>query len=178
LKTCLFVLLTVLSGSAWSIEKTTWSLADADGQVHHFPTDAVANQQVTVLFFWATWCPYCQQLMPHIQSALHQYGAPLNLQVMALNVHEDTDPQAYLNKQGYAFTLLPEAEKVAELYQMHGTPGVLIFDAKGHLVFDLRDVQADHLVRQNAGHGAKSVRKAPYWAAQIRQALQQLVDGA
>ncbi|WP_223787457.1 TlpA family protein disulfide reductase [Marinicella meishanensis] len=178
MKSCLFALLTVLSGPTWSAENTAWSLADASGKVHHFPTDAMANQQVTVLFFWATWCPYCQELMPHIQSALHQYESPLNLKVLALNVHEDADPQAYLNSKGHTFTLMPEAEQVADLYQMHGTPGVLIFDAKGQLVFDLRNVQADHLVRKNAGHGAKSMRKAPYWAALIRQALQQLVDGA
>lgn len=180
-KTWLFILLVTLTGTATSAESQdpiAWSLADANGQVHQFPTDAVARQQVTVLLFWATWCPYCQQLMPHIQSALHQYQEPLNLQVYAMNVYEDGDPKAYLNSQGYSFTLFPEAEKVAEMYGINGTPGVLVFAANGQQVFDLRDVQARHLVKKDASHGAKSVRMAPYWAAELREALQRLVDGA
>lgn len=152
-----------------------WRLEDANGNPHHFPQQAIENKQVTVLFFWATWCPYCKQLMPHIQSALHQYGESLNLQVYAMNVNEDADPAAYLNSNGYRFLLFPAAETVAEKYQIRGTPGVLIFNGQGQLVFDLRQVNSGHLVKQSASHGAKSVRMAPYWAAQIRLALQQLL---
>lgn len=153
----------------------SWSLTDGQNTTHQFPEQAIENQQVTVLFFWATWCPYCKQLMPHIQSALYQYQDPLNLKVYALNINEDANPQAYLRSQGYSFNLFPKAEKVAELYQIYGTPGVLIFDQKGELVFDIRAVQTQHLVKQKASNSAKSIRLAPYWAAEIRKALQDLV---
>lgn len=153
----------------------TWSLADSQGNNHQFPQQAIENNQVTVLFFWATWCPYCKQLMPHIQSALYQYQGILNLKVYALNINEDADPQAYLNNQGYTFNLFPEAEKVAKQYQINGTPGVLVFNQKGEQVFDLRSVQTQHLVQKQASNGAKSIRLAPYWAAEIRQALQNMV---
>ncbi len=153
----------------------TWALADDKKVIHQFPQQAIADQRVTMLFFWATWCPYCKQLMPHIQSALHQYKDDLNLKIYAMSINEDADPKAYLRSQGYSFTLFPQAEKVAEMYQVHGTPGVLIFNKQGELVFDLRSVQTKHLVQQNASHGAKSVRKAPYWAAEIRKALQGLL---
>jgi len=113
--------------------------------------------------------------MPHIQSALYQYQDTLNLKVYALNINEDADPQAYLSSQGYSFKLFPEAEKVAKMYQIHGTPGVLVFNQKGELVFDLRAVQSNHLVNQKASNRAKSVRLAPYWAAEISKALQDLL---
>lgn len=146
----------------------TWQLADSQGHTQQFP---VAKGQTTILFFWATWCPYCKQLMPHIQSALYQYEDELNLQVYALNIKEDGDANAYMREHGYTFRLFPEADAVAEQYRIWGTPGVLIFDAKGELVFDLRSVQSAHRVKKNASHGAKSVRLGPYWAAEIRKAL-------
>ncbi len=152
-----------------------WKLNDAAGISYEFPQQAIKKDQVTMLFFWATWCPYCQQLMPHIQSTLYQYEDELNLKVLALNINEDADPEDYLNSKGYGFTLLPKAEAVAEKYQIYGTPGVLIFNQKGQMVFDLRAVQSRHLIKQKASHGAKSVRLAPYWGAEIRKALQQLL---
>ncbi len=170
----LAVLLFVVATTGLS-EEVTWSLEDSRNISYEFPQQAIENKQITVLFFWATWCPYCQQLMPHIQSALYQYEEPLNLKVYALNINEDDDPQAYLRSKGLNFTLFPKAEAVAEKYRIYGTPGVLIFDQAGKLVFDLRTVQANHLVKQKASHGAKSVRLAPYWSAQIRKALQALL---
>ena len=155
---------------------TSWTLTDNQNKTITFPQHAIEQQQVTVLFFWATWCPYCKQLMPHIQSALYQYQQALNLKVYALNINEDADPRAYLQSQGYTFQLFEKAEKVAQLYQIYGTPGVLIFNQQGELVFDLRRVQSDHLINQKATNTAKSVRIAPYWAAEIRKALQDLLN--
>ena len=177
----MLALTVAISTSAVGQEQTgskkspSWSLADAQKVVHQFPEQAIENKQVTVLFFWATWCPYCKQLMPHIQSALHQYKDALNLNIYALNIKDDGDPEAYLNSQGYTFKSFPEADEVASMYEVHGTPGVLIFNQQGDLVFDLRSVQTKHLVNQKASHGAKSVRLAPVWAAEIRKALQELV---
>ncbi len=172
------VLLLCLPVLALAETDHSWSLTDANDSVHQFPQDAVQKQQVTVLLFWATWCPYCKQLMPHIQSALYQYQDDLNLKVYALNIKEDGDPEAYLNSNGHNFLLFPNADEVAKLYAVHGTPAVLIFDQNGHQVFDLRSVKTEHLVKQSATHGAKSVRLAPHWAVAIRKALQQLHDEA
>lgn len=170
---CLFIL-SFVTVNVMAAEPITWSLQDANQQVHQFPQQAIANEQVTVLFFWATWCPYCKQLMPHIQSALLQYKDELNLKVYALNFNEDGDPNAYLQENAYSFLLFPEAENVAQKYAVYGTPGVLIFDKKGALVFDLRSLQFDHLTKKSASHSANSIRLAPYWAAEIRKVLDSL----
>ena len=155
-------------------EEHRWVLTDAVGTTHQFPEDAVQAQQVTVVLFWATWCPYCQQLMPHLQSLLHQYQDGLNLRVWALNIHEDADPVAYLRKNGYQFDLFPKAEAVAQQLGIHGTPVVLIYDQQGQLIFDLRTLDSSQLVKPKASHGAKSVRLAPWWAAEIRKVLNRL----
>ena len=175
MKLIIFIALSFTCTLALSVEPTSWSLQDEHNKAHQFPTDAINNKQVTVLFFLATWCPYCKQLMPHIQSALHQYQDQLNLKVYAMSINEDRDPKAYLNNNGYEFLLFPKAEELAKKYEIYGTPAVLVFNQKGELMFDLRKVQSDHLVKQNASHGAKSVRLAPYWAAEFRQALLDVV---
>ena len=171
-----FILMFMLlsASAAQTAEDHHWILPDAQGKTHHFPQDAVAEQQVTVVLFWATWCPYCQQLMPHLQSMVHQYQSSINLKVFALNIHEDGDPVAYLRTNGYQFDLFPNAEPVAKQLAVHGTPVVLIYDQKGELVFDLRSLDSSQLVKQKASHGAKSVRLAPWWAAEIRKVLNQL----
>lgn len=174
----LFIWLCLPAFAQGETEDNSWSLTDVNHATHQFPQDAVAQREVTVLFFWATWCPYCKQLMPHIQSALYQYQNELSLKIYALNINEDSDPAEYLNRNGYGFLLFPKAEEVAKHYEVHGTPAVLIFDQTGQQVFDLRSVKTNHLVKQCASHGSKSVRLAPHWAVAIRKALQQLVEEA
>lgn len=173
MRVILFISCLLLS-QAQSAETHQWTLTDQQGQFHHFPQDAIEQQQVTVVLFWATWCPYCQQLMPHLQSLIHQYEQPLGLQIYALNIHEDGDPEAYLKQNGLQFTLFPQAESVAAQLTVHGTPVVLIYDQQGQLVFDLRDLDSRSVAKKNASHGARSVRLAPWWAAEIRKVLNQL----
>lgn len=153
----------------------SWQAADAAGQIHRFPEEAINNKQVTVLMFWATWCPYCQQLMPHLQSALIQYQEALNLKVYAMNINEDSDPEAYLNNNGFGFLLFPESEAVAKQYQVQYTPVVLVFDQQGQMVFDSRQLSLQDRVKAEASHQAKSIRIAPYLAAEVRQVLVKLM---
>ena len=58
----------------------------------------------TILLFWATWCPYCKALMPHLQSVIDQYGDDVRL--LAISVKEDGDPAAFMKEAGYDWTLL------------------------------------------------------------------------
>ena len=49
-----------------------WTLTSADG-VPVTLGEAVVEQPV-ILFFWATWCPYCKARMPHLQSIRLEQG--------------------------------------------------------------------------------------------------------
>ena len=152
----------------------SWQLADVNEVMHKFPED---NNKNTMILFWATWCPYCKKLMPHIQSILYQYGDKLNLQVYAMNIFEDSDANEYLKKNGYDFLLFPEAEEVAKLYGVRGTPALFIFDAKGNLIFDLNKVNLDR-IKLNAkdSNTQKASQIAPLWAAEARKALIDKLD--
>jgi thiol-disulfide isomerase/thioredoxin len=174
----LLILLTVSCACSVDTEKLrsmpSWQLADVNGVMHKFPETDNKN---TMVLFWATWCPFCKKLMPHIQSILYQYGDELNLQVYAMNIFEDSDANKYLIDKGYDFLLFPEAEEVAKLYGVQGTPALFIFDAKGNLIFDLMQVNLDKVkLDEKDSNTQKASQIAPIWAAAARQALLEKLD--
>jgi len=149
-----------------------WVLTDTDGVEHNFPQSA--KGKTTVVLFWATWCPYCKRLMPHLQSVLHQYEETLNLEILSFSIHEDGNPAEYLAENGYNFTLFTEAEEIAKLYEIKGTPGVLVIDEKGQIRFDLRDVPSIKMKPIGKKHWQKAMQTAPYWGSELRKALDTL----
>ena len=149
-----------------------WTLSTSDGQAINLNEESEA--QTVVLFFWATWCPYCKALMPHLQSIRLEYGD--NIRILAVNIFEDADPVAFMADAGYDFTLLLEGDAVAELYETHATPGVFVIDADRVIRFDLRALPKisppDN--GKKAGHSRKAAYLAPYWAAEIRKSIDEI----
>lgn len=150
----------------------SWSMTDTAGVTHNFPESA--KGKTTILFFWATWCPYCKRLMPHLQSAQYQYAEDLDLEILSFSIHEDGNPDEYLKENAYSFTLFNEAEEVAKLYDIKGTPGVLVIDENGKIRFDLRDVPSIKMKPIGKKHWQKAIQTAPYWGSELRKALDDL----
>jgi thiol-disulfide isomerase/thioredoxin len=152
-----------------------FTLQRADGSEFRYPDDLTGP---TIILFWATWCPYCKALMPHLQSILDEY--PESLQVLALSIRDDGDPAATLAEYGFHFTLFPTADAVAEAWGVKGTPGLFLADAEGRVVFDRMRLPpaAERAAQPGAAlkHYQKAARNAPYWAARLRVALDQLQD--
>jgi thiol-disulfide isomerase/thioredoxin len=147
-----------------------WTLQTPDGEVVTLG-DAVADRPV-VLFFWATWCPYCKALMPHLQSIVLEYGE--QTEILAIHFRDDTgDPAGFVRDAGYDFTVLPDGETVARLNGVWGTPGVLIVDTDRTVRVDLYDLPKPDIPygEKPLSHGRKAAFRAPYWAAEIRKAL-------
>ena len=72
-----------------------WSLVSAEGQTVRLSDEV--KQQTIVLFFWATWCPYCKALMPHLQSMRLEYGEDIKRR--AINLREDGDPVEFIENR-------------------------------------------------------------------------------
>ena len=151
-----------------------WTLVAADGQAINLNDES--QKQTTVLLFWATWCPYCKALMPHLQSVVLEYGN--NVKVLAINIMEDSDPVEFIENAGYDFTLLPNGEDVADIYDVTGTPGVFVVDHKRVIRFDLRKLPI--IEPLSTGKAASNRRRAaylvPYWAAKIRQSIDAVLE--
>ncbi len=147
-----------------------WTLQSVDGEM--ITLSEVAAEQPVVLLFWATWCPYCKALMPHIQSVRLEYGDEIN--VLAVHFRDDRgDPVTYIENAGYDFTLLPGGDEVAELNGVWGTPGLMVIDRDGAVRYDLYRLPKPDLAAagESASHRKKAAYLAPYWAAELRKSL-------
>lgn len=153
-----------------------WTLLSADGQTVRLQDEL--GQQPVVLFFWATWCPYCEALMPHLQSIRLEYGD--DLKILAINFREKADPVAYIRDAGYDFTILPKGDEVAELYEIYGTPGLIVVDQRRQARFDLRDLPQYSFAEtgKKLSHKARAAYLAPYWAAELRKSIDAVLQQA
>lgn len=149
-----------------------WSLASAEGNTVQLSEEV--QEQPVILFFWATWCPYCKALMPHLQSIRLEYGD--ELKVLAISIKDNGDPVAFIKDAGYDFTVLPDGDAVADLYQIYGTPGLIVVDKNGRIRFDLRDVGRPPNMDNARSHKDKAALLAPYWAAKLRLSLDDVID--
>ncbi len=109
-----------------------WTLRGADGTALNFYQHSEGRP--AVILFWATWCPYCRQLMPHLEKLRREFGEA-GVEFYALNIWEDGDPVAHMKEHGYGFHLLLEADEVARAYGVKGTPGLIVVDEERAVVY-------------------------------------------
>jgi thiol-disulfide isomerase/thioredoxin len=66
-------------------------------------TPREAEGQVLLLYWWASWCPFCALTSPHIE-ALWRAQRARGLQLLALSIDREPQPaRDYLLKRGYTF---------------------------------------------------------------------------
>ncbi|MEO1201617.1 MAG: TlpA disulfide reductase family protein [Pseudomonadota bacterium] len=161
------VLVSVAATADGRPEVPDFELAGTDGK----PTrlHAAATDRVAVVFFWATWCPYCRALAPHLQSMVLEHGDAI--EVLAVNIHEDGDPAAYLADNALDFRLLLSGETVAEDWGVTGTPRVYVVGCSRSLYFDQRTLPPRPNVDLSGNHRSRAAAQAPYWAAEIRKGI-------
>ncbi|MBS3744141.1 MAG: TlpA family protein disulfide reductase [Wenzhouxiangellaceae bacterium] len=151
-----------------------FELATAEGTALELPAD---QNGIGIYLFWASWCPYCRALMPHLQSLEDEFGDKIT--IYALNFRDQQDPEVYIAEHGFDFTLLPKADSVAERWGVQGTPGLFIIDRQGRVRFNLYDVLTNNPPGfEELGHTQRAQRRAPFWAARIRQALDEVISGS
>lgn len=169
----LTLLLAVLAQQSFAQELAApaFTLPNADGEQVTLPR---THDGVDIYFFWASWCPYCKALMPHLQSMGIEYGDDVT--IYALNIRDEEMPELFMLEHGYDFILLPEADPVMELYGVRPTPALFLVDGKGRIRFNLYDmVFTDSSEFKAMSHGNKAAQRAPYWSAEIRQKIDQIL---
>lgn len=154
------------------LQAPAFDLNDSNDVTFHFPGDL---EEPTIVLFWASWCPYCKALMPHLQSIVDEYDG--QIAVLAFNFRDDEDPTEFQSEYGYDFHIFPQADAVADMWGVKGTPGLFLVDGTGRIIFSNFSIPEDAYRANLTGkeisltHYQKAARKAPFWAAQLRLAI-------
>ena len=139
------------------IKAQNWELGTPDNiAIDYYQA---SDERLSVLLFWATWCPNCRDLMPHIQGLASEFQSK-GVDFYALNIFEDADPVAYFKKHNYSFTLLLIADLVAEDYNVAGVPALFVVDKDKTIIY-----------QRNLGKSDEDS------AADIRELLYRKLDG-
>jgi thiol-disulfide isomerase/thioredoxin len=95
---------------------------------------AQAAGKVLVIYWWASWCPFCAQQSPHME-ALWRAQRERGLRMLALAIDRTPEPAiAYLQKKGYTFPaglFTPEIAKV--LPKPKGLPVTVVLGRDGRV---------------------------------------------
>lgn len=96
-------------------------------------TPAQAQGKVLVVYWWASWCPFCAVQSPHIE-ALWRAQKAHGLEVLALSIDKEAAAAAnYIKAKGYSFPagmLTPEVARV--LPKPAGLPVVVVLKVSGN----------------------------------------------
>jgi thiol-disulfide isomerase/thioredoxin len=91
--------------------------------------------RVLVLYWWASWCPFCALVTPHV-AKLWQAQRERGLAMLTLSIDRKADDaRAYLRKHGYDFPtalVTPEFHKV--LPKPKGLPITVVLGRDGKVV--------------------------------------------
>ena len=109
-------------------------LKGEDGQKHAL-VDLAAGRP-TVVLFWASWCPYCEALMPHLAQLARQYGDRVAIVAVSVWEEQGVDPFVVMRDRGHPFVVLAKGDKQTKKWGVKGTPGLFVLDATGKVVFD------------------------------------------
>ena len=96
---------------------------------------AQAEGRALVLYWWASWCPFCAQQSPEMQK-LWAAQKTRGLRMLALSIDKTPqDAMAYLTRRGYSFPAVWVSPEVARFYpKPDGLPVTVVRGKDGRVV--------------------------------------------
>lgn len=86
-----------------------------------------------VLYFFASWCPYCERQTPAIVEA-HKQLRKQGVVFVGVNLYDDAeeDVRAFMAQHGITFpTVVDREEAIADLYRIQGVPQTVLISPRG-----------------------------------------------
>mgnify|MGYP001218577283 CR=1 FL=1 len=108
-----------------------FSLKSTEGSTINLKS-VIGKNKVTILNFWATWCPPCRGEIPEFVEFAQKYQSE-KVALVAVNLQEDSKKvREFANNAGMNFPILLDSNgKVAQTYQIYAIPTTLFIDGSG-----------------------------------------------
>jgi peroxiredoxin len=116
-------------------EWVDFTLPDAGGR--QVSLSQFIGKKPVLLFFWATWCPHCNESVPVINRMHQEASTSGKLQILALDFMEsEKKVNAFISSKKVAYpVLLDRRGRVARKYKVLGIPTYILLDRDGKVVF-------------------------------------------
>jgi peroxiredoxin len=109
-----------------------FSLRANDGQTY---TPDYLKGNVVLLFFWATWCPYCRSAVPHMNDLASEYS---NAAFTIIGICGGRDSDAwhnYIEEHRMQWPqYLDQDARMGRLFGARGVPNFFLIDKNGYIV--------------------------------------------
>ncbi len=94
----------------------------------------LSDGQALLLFFWATWCPYCVNEIPKLKDAFAGYGSK-GLKFLAVNpgINDSREKiERYIEKYKIPYPVVfDKGAKITKSFAVRGAPTYVIVDKDG-----------------------------------------------
>ncbi len=90
------------------------------------------KKKVIILDFWATWCPPCRLLIPHLNEIYKKYK-DRGVVVLGIGLDEKTALLKAQDELKITYPVLIGQDKVAKDYEVEAIPTLFIFDQRGKI---------------------------------------------
>ena len=95
------------------------------------------GKQPVLIEFWATWCPNCRELEPHLKAVHEKYANQVRFIGVSVSVNQSPDRvKAYVAKHGIpGDQLFDRNGKATGAYDVPATSYVVVLDKSGKVVY-------------------------------------------
>ncbi len=130
----------------------TFSASRINGET--FDLSQFRGKKPVLLKFWATWCSYCKEEMPHINARYEKNKGKLEVLTINVGINDSVkNVRALFAKNGYSLPVVFDSDgRLTNLYGVIGTPTHVLIDREGrvkmrsHLITDQLETAIETLI--------------------------------
>jgi len=115
---------------------TTVDLSSGSAGENITLSDLKNTGKPTVLYFWATWCPFCRDELTNLKSIYPQYKDKVNFVAVDVDIEEDAGTIAKdVNSRGYLGNFTLASVPLLQDYKIYDTSTKYVIARNGTILF-------------------------------------------